>query len=119
MSTATVQMNVRMPAELKAQGDAALASEGVSPSAAVRAVWEKAARRGADLAELMTLFRPQNVVEKAQNGFSSPFEEVSRQISDKMLSLGVDFSKPNDHDLSDSELIEMAYYDKMQERGIL
>lgn len=119
MSTATVQMNVRMPAELKAQGDAALASEGVSPSAAVRAVWEKAARRGGDLAELMNLFRPKSSIEKMAGGFGNPFEEVSQEISSKMLSLGIDFSSPNSCDLSDAELLEMAYYDKARERGTL
>ncbi len=120
MSTTTVQMNVRMPAELKAQGDAALASEGVSPSMAVRAVWEKAARRGADLAEVMHLLRSKDAAEeKVQVGAINPFEEVSQEIARRMGALGIDFSAPNEHDLSDSDLLEMAYYEKARERGVL
>ena len=40
---ATAQLNVRMDAELKASGDAALASLGVTPSEAVRDLWRLAA----------------------------------------------------------------------------
>lgn len=120
MPAATVQMNVRMPAELKEQGDAALASEGITPSAAVRAVWEKAARRGADLVELMSLFRGDGASgARSLTQKSNPFEEVSQQITSRMQGLGVDFSQPHSQDLSDAELLEMAYYDKMGERGLL
>lgn len=40
---ATAQLNVRMDTELKASGDAALASLGVTPSEAVRGLWRLAA----------------------------------------------------------------------------
>ena len=70
VSLETFQMNVRMPAELKVQGD-------------------------------------------------NRFEEVSQEIGSKMLSLGADFLSPNACDLSDAELLEMAYYDKAWERGVL
>lgn len=82
MSAATVQMNVRMPVDLKERGDDAT---GVQASA------------------------------QAANSF----EGVSQQITSKMQALGVDFSLPHSHDLSDAELLEMAYYDKMGERGLL
>lgn len=44
-STATTtQINVRIDRELKAQGDAALLAAGLSPSEAIRALWELAVR---------------------------------------------------------------------------
>lgn len=46
------QLNVRIPLRLKEEGTSALDSIGLTPSAAVRALWEKAARRGKDLEEL-------------------------------------------------------------------
>lgn len=49
------QLNVRIPTRLKEQGGAALESVGLSPSAAVRALWEKAAKRGKDLDEVEQL----------------------------------------------------------------
>lgn len=40
------QVNVRMNAEVKEAGDAALAEVGLSPSEAVRALWEAVSARG-------------------------------------------------------------------------
>lgn len=45
-TTATAQINVRLDKELKEAGDSALAELGLTPSVAVRALWEQAARRG-------------------------------------------------------------------------
>lgn len=39
-----VQMNTRIPADLKEQGDRALENAGLTPSQAVRALWEFAAQ---------------------------------------------------------------------------
>lgn len=50
--TSMTQLNVRIPTHLKEQGTEALASIGLSPSTAVRALWEKASKRGKDLEEL-------------------------------------------------------------------
>lgn len=56
MTTSTmVQMNVRMDRDLKTRGDAALADIGFSPSEAVRALWARVARRGADAAAVQKL----------------------------------------------------------------
>lgn len=43
-ATATAQVNVRINAKLKEEGDRALASAGLTPSKAVRSLWELAAR---------------------------------------------------------------------------
>lgn len=43
MITASAQINVRLDADLKRSGDAALSSAGITPSQAVRALWQLAA----------------------------------------------------------------------------
>ena len=43
-TTATAQINARIDPELKARGDEALAAAGLSPTQAIRALWELAAR---------------------------------------------------------------------------
>ena len=42
----TVQVNARMSRQLRNEGDAALARIGLSPTQAIRALWEKASRLG-------------------------------------------------------------------------
>ena len=42
MGASMVQINTRVPAELKEQGDLALARAGYTPAQAVRALWEYA-----------------------------------------------------------------------------
>lgn len=51
--TTSVQLNVRMEQSLRDAGNAALDSKGLSPSAFVRAVWEKLAQRGEALETLL------------------------------------------------------------------
>lgn len=48
----TTQINVRMNKDLKEKGDAGLASLGVTPTEAIRHVWELAASGGAGLKKL-------------------------------------------------------------------
>ncbi|MDB1866491.1 hypothetical protein PMX26_08660 [Collinsella aerofaciens] len=43
MTTTAAQINVRLDADLKRSGDAALSSAGITPSQAVRALWQLAA----------------------------------------------------------------------------
>ena len=54
-TTSIVQINARLEQPLKQAGNDALASIGFSPSEAIRALWEKAARRGKDLEEVQML----------------------------------------------------------------
>ena len=43
MTTTAAQINVRLDADLKRRGDAALSMAGITPSQAVRALWQLAA----------------------------------------------------------------------------
>lgn len=115
MATALVQMNVRIPAETKSAGDDALMSEGLTPTEVVRCVWEKAARRGKDLQLVLDLVREPGKTKST----SSPFESAAKMVGSEMLALGVDLSKSRCDELSDGELLEMAYYERADERGLL
>ena len=56
-TTAFTQMNVRIDAALKAAGDDALSSIGLTPTQAVRTLWELAAQRGEQLEKVHQFLR--------------------------------------------------------------
>ena len=115
---ATVQLNARMSRDLKKAGDDALALIGLSPSAAVRALWAKAAKRGEDLEQVAQLLTP---VEAAApvSGDDDPFAEIHAQMDTLYRQLGIDPSKPSIRDYDDKELLAEALYERMVERGLM
>ena len=48
-----------------------------------------------------------------------PFESAARAVEEEMRKLGVSLSPEHHEQISDSELMEMAYYEKAKERGLL
>lgn len=115
MAAVTTQMNVRIPTEVKTAGDRALASEGLTPTEVVRCVWQKAASRGRGLQEVLDLVRGKPGDSAATNLFESASSDVVLQ----MRGLGVNLSVADTAHPSDDELLEMAYYEKAAERGLL
>ena len=115
MATAAVQMNVRIPSQLKSKGDAALASVGISPSEAVRGLWEKAAQRGEGLFQVVTLL---NEPAQAKRGVDDPALLGSSIVDDALRELGISISH-NVPELSDEELLELAMSERLSERGLL
>ena len=115
-----IQLNARIDRELKAAGDSALSLIGLSPSQAVRALWEKAARRGKDLEEVAQLLSPS--AQRGSNaGASDEAQDVIRQGWELMdgvyASLGVDPELERDLP-SDDDLLESALCERMAERGL-
>ncbi len=49
----------------------------------------------------------------------SPFEKAARMVNEEMRNLGVEPSPERHEQLSDSELLEMSYYEKAREKGLL
>ena len=117
--TSTIQLNARLDRELKSSGDAALALIGLSPTQAVRALWEKAARRGKDLEEVADLLIP-SPRQDAAGGGSGQADDVVRQGWDLMeqayASLGIDASVTRAY--SDDDLREVALEERLAERGL-
>ena len=117
---ATVQLNARMSKSLKESGDEALALIGFSPTQAVRALWEKASRRGKDLEEVEALLRGVDGACTAECSDEGP-EESWSIVERTMASFGIDYSdyKRPDSMPSDDELLEQALYERMVEKGLV
>ena len=96
MSSAMVQMNTRIPADLKEQGDRALERAGYTPSQAVRALWELAAQHMYEpsavrraLGEHKPKAKPDEATQKRINAF----EEGRRIMEDAYRQMGLDPKK--------------------------
>lgn len=114
----TVQLNARMNRSLKQSGDEALALIGLSPTQAVRALWEKASRRGEDLEEVATLLCGRKGHATRESPYADEVLAAGRAIMDEAyrelgIDPGVKFDLP-----SDSELLEEALYERMIEKGL-
>lgn len=118
---ASVQMNVRMDAELKQRGDAALQSLGFSPTKAVRALWSLACGGSQELDELKRMLdlgraadsRADVAVDDAalREGWSlygSALQQVSASGRACPASPGP----------TDEELLEESLWERLEEKGL-
>lgn len=119
------QMNVRIDAELKKQGDRALERIGLSPSEAARALWEFAARHVNEPGKL------QHIIEELEGGneeLNPPENQNNAQDGWKIMdeayrALGIT-PKLLPEDVDErlayyDELKEEAYWERLGERGLL
>lgn len=115
---ATVQLNARMSKSLKKSGDEALALIGLSPTQAVRALWEKASRRGEDLEEVAALLCEGGKQQAAESGpVDEDLQRMWAYMDDVYRKLGIS-SVPEYDRPSDKELLEQALYERMVEKGL-
>lgn len=118
---ASVQMNVRMDAELKQRGDAALQSLGFSPTKAVRALWSLACGGSKELDELKRMLdlgrsadsRADAAVDDAalREGWSlygSALQQMGASGRACPTSLGP----------TDEELLEESLWERLEEKGL-
>lgn len=115
---ATVQLNARMSRSLKEAGDEALALIGLSPTQAIRALWEKAARRGEDLEEVASLLCERG--EPQARDASRPDEALLASwtlVEDILASHGMYYA-PSGDEPNDKEMLEQARYEHLVERGL-
>ena len=113
---ATIQLNVRMNRSLKESGDDALTTIGLSPTQAVRALWEKAAKRGKDLDEVAALLLP-----KPKTTGEAPSLDSSARLREEINEFyrqhGIDPTIIRDY-RDDNEVLADALYERMVERGL-
>lgn len=118
-TTNMVQINARLEQPLKQAGNDALASIGFSPSAAIRALWEKAALRGKDLEEVQMLLsgEPHRSPDAAEKLAS--LEKARMHVFDILEELGVKdpYTPPTGFE-SDKEALAAALMQRMEERGL-
>ena len=112
------QLNARLDRRLKEDGDSALASIGLTPSAAIRALWAKAAKRGKDLEEVRVLLYGETDRDAAAGERVRTFEAGRRGIARGMREMGItDLSTPTT--IGDAEMLAYARMKQAGERGIL
>ncbi len=111
----TVQMNVRIDEKLKQAGDEALASIGMSPSQAVRLLWQRAAEHGEGLERVKALAQvagSDSSEGERVNGIAEGRAVLERGIA----ALELDKARPLT--VNDDELLEEAALERLHERGL-
>lgn len=115
-------MNTRIDAQLKAEGDAALASAGYSPSQAVRAVWTWAAAHEHDPAAIDDFLG--NAIQSAaeqrarEHGRKASLVQSGQDLARGMLAeLGLaEHAKLVSARLTDHELRDLMYEEMLYEQ---
>lgn len=118
------QMNVRMSASLKADGDAALAQAGYTPSAAVRALWAFAASHAAAPQEIASLLESTESTAKEATDSRiahrlALIAEGPRAIESYRHRFNANASAFLNEDETYDDLIFDALTERMRERGTL
>ncbi len=118
MSSAMAQINVRIDRDLKQRGDMALAEAGISPSEAIRALWNKVAQRGSAVAEVKQLL--------FENGKDCPTTDEAGlvcqgwKLADEFLdSIGFDSAQESLVDQPWGELYQEAMDEHFARKGVL
>ena len=119
MTTASAQINVRLDADLKRSGDAALSSAGITPSQAVRALWQLAASLANRPGALQDILSPgraraeQREREKATKRKLELIDQGSQLFAAACRESEIDLAKVQPS--GDEELKRNAYADRYGE----
>lgn len=122
MSTEMAQMNTRISRSLKERGDAALEKAGMTPSQAVRKLWDFAARNSHNPQIIQSLFDTEDEAEKREAE-----EERARRravalksaniVADAYERAGIEPSERTKN-ASYAEMREYALMERLRERGL-
>ena len=110
MTTSMVQMNTRLPADLKEQGDRALRRAGYTPSQAVRALWEMAARHEYEPRVVRNALDERKEKKPIK---PNPFDEWEAQARALYSKMGIDMDNLPPA-LPYEELKELAYAERFE-----
>lgn len=119
MTTAAAQINVRLDADLKRNGDAALSRAGMTPSQAVRALWQLAASLADRPGALEDILLPnharaeQREREKIARRKLELIDQGSQLFATACRESGIDVAKAQP--TGDEELKRNAYADRYGE----
>ena len=117
---ATAQINVRLNPELKQRGDEALLGAGLSPSQAIRALWELVARNSDNPEAIQRALFPERAeaqeadLSAAQCHRAEAIGKGARVVEDAYRAMGV-VPTPSSADLSFDELQDLAYQERYGE----
>lgn len=121
MSLEIAQVNARIDASLKAAGDAALAKAGLTPTKAIRALWQRFAEladRPEKIRELVESSEELGPGERAeQERKLSLAQEGSMIVSRSLTERGIAVPEGLE-ELSYEELREQVLLERLHERGL-
>ena len=121
MTQAVSQLNVRIPQQIKAEGDAALSALGVSTTEFMRALWEKLAAGGEGRDEVVASVLGGDVDASARSARRAALSRARALYEDGMARLGINPDAISytlsEGDDSDQEAYVDALLSRMAERG--
>lgn len=115
--TEAVQLNVRLPRELKERGDETLALVGSSPAKVIRRVWTCLAQGGAAYDRLVAALGAADEAGAAASK-DSPLEHATGLFESLGSSLGLGISSFEPSALDEKELLESIEWERLAERGL-
>ena len=122
----SVQMNVRIDRVLKSSGDGVFSEVGLTPTEAVRRLWEFASRNRANppaVAELMESLRDPDELRQQRGEYARRradaeawVEQFQKPVRDCYADLGIDFDSISPMTLEEQDrLLEEAYDEKYED----
>ena len=122
MDSAVVQMNVRIDSQLKDAGDRVLEKAGLSPTKAVRALWERLASFSDAPEKVVELLSPSegtsaSSIEAERARKLRAAQEGAQIVARSLAKQGIDMSSIAD-DTPYDELRERALMERLRERGL-
>ena len=121
MDSAIAQVNARIDANLKTAGDAALAKAGLTPTKAIRALWQRFAELTDQPEKIRELVESSDVLAPAgravQERRLSLAQEGSTIVSRSLAERGVVVPEGFE-ELSYEELREQVLLERLRERGL-
>ena len=112
-----VQLNVRLPRELKEQGDATLALVGSSPAKIIRQVWTRLAEGGKAYERLVDALADSEGSNQGDEPFPA-IERATKLFENMAAHVGLDVSTFEPSGLSDHEILEQTDWERLVERGL-
>ena len=122
MGSSTAQINARVDVALKAAGDAALARAGLTPTRAIRSLWQRLADLGDQAEEVRELVsgprsEPASTDRAERERRIALAREGSQIVARSLASRGV--AAPEQlEELPYEELRERALLERLEERGL-
>lgn len=122
MDSSVVQMNIRIDSQLKDAGDRVLERAGLSPTKAVRALWERLASFSDDPQKAVELLSPSegasaSSIEAERARKLRVAQEATQIVARSLAGQGIDVSSVAD-DTPYDELRERALMERLRERGL-
>ncbi len=119
MGSTMVQLNTRIPVDLKEQGDRALERAGYTSSQAVRALWEFAARHAHEPGAVHTLLEEDEAGKETKSTQSrlSAYEKGTHIIERAYEALGLNPHETYGFRHASYKELRDQYYDERLEQG--